>query len=343
MIEYSNSNLNILLRFKWSNTRIQIPDTEFESQILISQQTFQADIHRTIHKDPILSPIRSNFHEEENDPSSPDPINYYNSSQTNRYKGYTYRIREEKWIYGSRYECAAAQSSQVVHPATRERNDARGTSGMVSIIVDNSAPFPSYGSSSRKFASPSPQDYPVREIPISTPCLCSTLIFDDSTSTVPCSFVFELLPTCLELYTNIPREYSVFLPFFSFKRGISFINNKILVFLAIYLYGSIRLAMNGRAFVCNFSRCNYISRYNFVNIENFVTLVSSCLSFQNARFRQSGRAPGFKVESDNRSWSPGMNCQARAGACTTRATNSFWSTSEYILFAEYRSNNSYIQ
>lgn len=49
-------------------------------------------------------------------------INYYNSSQTNRSrdKGYTYRMRVEKWDTDLDTMCTSSQ--------VRERNDARGTS-----------------------------------------------------------------------------------------------------------------------------------------------------------------------------------------------------------------------
>lgn len=124
-------------------------------------------------------------------------------------------------------------------------------------------PFPSYGYGSRKFASPlpTPQDYPVREISISTP-LVMPFPAQPLFSMIPkggswLPFVFDPLPICLELYMLSKRIFRLEIFFFSlsffveekFERSFEYLDifiNK-LIFLYIY-YGylfSIRWTMKG--------------------------------------------------------------------------------------------------
>ena len=106
IFEYSNSNT---FYCSDSNTNIRTRIRTQHSYLRKIQVLITPRYSNTQPANPIISTAkspqgsnpftRSNIHAEENDPSSHDPINYYNSSQTNRSrdKGYTYRISEEKW------------------------------------------------------------------------------------------------------------------------------------------------------------------------------------------------------------------------------------------------------
>lgn len=186
--------------------------------------------------------------------------------------------------------CSGTEQSAVGGPSGDEGKErCTRDIGMVSIIVDNSArciPFRAMALVPGNSLHPSPPG-------LSRP---GNSYLDAMLMLNPYFrwFLAPLSSSSSPPVSNYTQIFQENIPFFSsLKRGISCINKS--VFLAVYTYMDQFVAIFEDA--CN----DYISRYNFVNTEDFVTLVSSCLSFQNARFRQSGRAPGFKVESDNRS------------------------------------------
>lgn len=116
--------------------------------------------------------------------------------------------------------CSGTEQSAVGGPSGDEGKErCTRDIGMVSIIVDNSArciPFRAMAlvpGNSLHPPSPPPRIIPSWKFLSRRHAYAQPLF-----SMVPGPFVFELLPTCLELYTNIPREYSVFL--FVEKRNI---------------------------------------------------------------------------------------------------------------------------